>query len=107
LKDLGLETLPPQQEIVTKAKAKQVALLTELYNMFKKYGEPGMTLKNFLETAKSTETKADWVYSKYLGVKMIDILMSSTEKNRNAFTQGLVGYALSNSKDSSAFIKIY
>lgn len=107
LKDLGLETLPSQQEIVTKAKAKQNVLLTELYNMFKKYGEPGMTLKNFLETAKSTETKADWVYSKYLGVKMIDILMSSTEKNRNAFTQGLVGYALSNSKDSSAFIKIY
>ena len=42
-----------------------------------------------------------------LGVKMIDTLMKTTQNNRNAFTQGIVGYALSNSKDSSAFIKIY
>ncbi len=75
--------------------------------MFKKYTKPGMTLENFMITVKSTKIKADWLYSKYLGVKMIDTLMSTTPKNRNKFTQGMVGYALSNSKDSSAFIKIY
>ena len=82
-------------------------ILTELYNMFKKYSDPGVTLTNFLTTSQSKGTKPDWIYSKYLGVKMIDILMSTTEKNRDTFTQGMVGYALSNSKDSSAFIKIY
>jgi len=107
LADLRLEILPPQQEIVTKAKAKEKKLLTELYNMFKKHTDPGMSLDNFLATSQSKETKPDWVYSKYLGVKMIDILMSSTPAKRNTFTQGMVGYALSNSKDSSAFIKIY
>jgi len=107
LKDLKLNTLPAQQDIVTKAKEKDEKLTKELYNMFKKYTKPGMTLENFMITVKSTKIKADWLYSKYLGVKMIDTLMSTTPKNRNKFTQGMVGYALSNSKDSSAFIKIY
>lgn len=107
LKDLKLNTLPAQQDIVTKAKEKDEKLAKELYNMFKKYTKPGMTLEKFMTNVKSTSTKADWLYSKYLGVKMIDILMSTTQKNRDKFTQGMVGYALSNSKDSSAFIKIY
>ena len=107
LKDLKLETLPAQQDIIAKAKAKDKKTLTELYNMFKKYSDPGVTLTNFLTTSQSKETKPDFIYSKYLGVKMIDILMNTTAKNRDTFTQGMVGYALSNSKDSSAFIKIY
>jgi len=107
LSDLKLEILPGLQTVVTKAKTKDKNLIEELYIMFSKYSDPGVTLNNFLTTVQSPDTKADWIYSKYLGVKMIDTLMKTTQNNRNAFTQGIVGYALSNSKDSSAFIKIY
>jgi hypothetical protein len=46
------------------------------------------------------------LFSKYLGVKLIDILMSAPTAKKDAFVQGAIGYALSNSKNSSAFIKI-
>ena len=109
LEDLKLETLPAQQDIIQKAKAKDIPTLIELYTMFKKHSAPGMTLTDFLAACKKPDIKPDWIYSKYLGVKMIDILMdtTTTQAKRNTFTQGMVGYALSNSKCSSAFIKIY
>jgi hypothetical protein len=104
--DLKLSTLPPQQQIVAKSRSKDKALLKNLYNMFSKYDEPGMSEQNFITTAQSSETKADWIFSKYLGVQLIDTLMSATPVKRNGFVQGAIGYALSNSKNSSAFIKI-
>lgn len=106
LKDLRLEQLPPQSEIVNKARAKDEKLIQELYKMFKKYAEPGMTEQNFVTTVKSPTTKSDYLFSKYLGVKLIDILMSTTAKNRNEFVQGALGYALSNTKNSAPFIKL-
>ena len=106
LNDLGLSTLPDQQIIVAKSKSKDEILIKDLYKMFSKYDEAGMNLESFIKTAKSSSTKADFLFSKYLGVKLIDILMSSTEKNRNSFVQGSIGYALSNTKNSSSFIKI-
>lgn len=106
LKDAGLETLPSQPEIVAKARVKDEKLIKELYQMFKKYADPGMTEANFVTTVKSTSTKADYLFSKYLGVKLIDILMSNNAKKRNEFVQGAVGYALSNTKNSAPFIKI-
>jgi hypothetical protein len=106
LKDLRLEQLPPQPEIVVKARAKDEKLIRELYKMFKKYADPGMTEENFVTTVKSSATKADYLFSKYLGVKLIDILMSTTPKNRNEFVQGALGYALSNTKNSAPFIKL-
>ena len=104
--DLKLSRLPAQQEIVTKARNKDKALIKELYEMFSKYDNPGVTLDNFIATVQSKDTKADWLFSKYLGVKLIDTLMSTTEVKRDSFVQGAIGYALSNSKNSSAFIKI-
>lgn len=106
LSEMGLETLPNQTIIVSKAKTKDKKIIKELYDMFSKYDDPLVSYNNFLTTVSSKETKADWLFSKYLGVKLIDILMSTTDKNRNSFVQGAIGYALSNSKNSSAFIKI-
>jgi hypothetical protein len=106
LKDLRLEQLPPQQTIVARARAKDEKLIKELYKMFKKYADPGLTEANFVTTVKSSATKSDYLFSKYLGVKLIDILMSTTTKNRDAFVQGALGYALSNTKNSAPFIKI-
>ena len=103
---MKLSRLPAQQEIVTKARNKDKALIKELYEMFSKYDNPGVTLDNFIATVQSKDTKADWLFSKYLGVKLIDTLMSTTEVKRDSFVQGAIGYALSNSKNSSAFIKI-
>jgi hypothetical protein len=106
LGDLRIEKLPDQQSIVARARAKEEKLIKELYTMFKKYSDPGMTQENFVTTVKSTATKADYLFSKYLGVKLIDILMSTTPKNRDAFVQAAVGYGLSNTKNSAPFIKI-
>ena len=106
LSDLNLETLPSQQTIVVKARAKDKALIKDLYDLFSKYDDPLISYDNFLTTVSSKDTKADWLFSKYFGVKLIDILMSTSAKNRNSFVQGAIGYALSNSKNSSAFIKI-
>ena len=106
LSDLKLPVLPPQQTIVAKARNKDKAMIKDLYKMFKKYEEPGVTEQNFIVTVSSKDTKADWLFSKYLGVKLIDILMSAQAAKRDAFVQGAIGYALSYSKNSSAFIKI-
>jgi hypothetical protein len=107
LSDLNLPTLPPQQTIVAKARNKDKVLIKELYKMFKKYDEPGVSEENFIKIVTSKDTKSDWLFSKYLGVKLIDILMSATPSTkRDGFVQGAIGYALSNSKNSSAFIKI-
>jgi len=106
LKDLGLAEMTNQQTVISKARAKDVKLIETLYDKFSKYDEPGMSKSNFVATATSPETGADKIYSKYLGVELIDILMSTTEKNRNAFVQGALGYALSNTKNSAPFIKV-
>ena len=106
LKELRLEQLPNQQSIISLARSKDEKMIRELYKTFSKYAEPGMSEESFVAAAKSSETSSDKIYSKYLGVKLIDILMSTQEKNRNAFVQGALGYALSNTDNSAPFIKV-
>jgi hypothetical protein len=106
LTDLGLDKLPDQQGIVSKARAKDTALAKELFKMFSDYANPGMSEDQFLTIVGSSTTKADWLFSKYLGVKLIDILMKATPAQRNDFVQGALGYALSNTKHSAPFIKV-
>lgn len=106
LGDLGLETLPEQQTIVTKARNKDANLAKELYKTFSKYASPGMSEDQFLTIINSKNTKADWLFSKYLGVKLIDILMTAKQSQRDEFVQGALGYALSNTKHSAPFIKV-
>jgi hypothetical protein len=106
LNDLGLDKLPDQQIIVSKARAKDEKLSKELFSMFSSYASPGMSEEQFLTIVKSSTTKADWLFSKYLGVKLVDILMKATDTQRNDFVQGALGYALSNTKHSAPFIKV-
>lgn len=106
LKDLGLTEMTNQQTVVSKARIKDVKLIETLYNKFSKYAEPGMSKESFVSMATSKEISSDKIYSKYLGVELIDILLSTTEKNRNAFVQGALGYALSNTENSAPFIKV-
>jgi len=106
LKDLGLDQLPNQQHIISLARVKDKKMIDDLYNTFSKYDSPGMTKEAFRSAVQSKDTSSDKLYSKYLGVTLIDILMSTTEKNRNAFVQGALGYALSNTKNSAPFIKV-
>jgi hypothetical protein len=106
LKDLSLSELPNQQSIIGLARSKNEELIKELYETFSKYAEPGMSKESFISACQSKETSSDKIYSKYLGVKLIDILMSTTEENRNSFVQGSLGYALSNTKNSAPFIKV-
>lgn len=106
LSELKLEKLPDQQSIVSRAKVKDEKLIKELYTMFKKHADPGVSQENFVATVKSTATKPDYLFSKYLGVKLIDIILSTTEEKRNRFVNASVGYGLSNTKNSAPFIKI-
>jgi hypothetical protein len=106
LKNLNLTEMTNQQTIVNNARIKDVKLIETLYDKFSKYSDPGMSRKSFVSIAKSKEISSDKIYSKYLGVELIDILMSTTEKNRNSFVQGALGYALSNTDNSAPFIKV-
>lgn len=106
LRDLGLREMTNQQSVVSKARAKDMKLIEELYDTFSKYAAAGMTKEAFVVTAKSPETSSDKIYSKFLGVELIDILLSTSEKNRDAFIQSALGYALSNTSNSAPFIKI-
>lgn len=47
-----------------------------------------------------------WKFSKYIGLKLCDVLMSGTLKERNEFTTKLYLYATSSSDDSAPFIKV-
>lgn len=106
LKDLGLTQLPNQQSVIAKARSKDETMIKEIYTLFSKYDEPGMSQEAFVITCKSSEIAADKLFSKYLGVFLIDVLMTSTDEKRNSFVQGALGYALSNTKNSAPFIKI-
>jgi hypothetical protein len=107
LKDLSLDSITSNNTMLVQfMRDKNQKYIEELYDTFSKYADPGMTRENFIVTVSSKETKADYLYSKYMGVKLIDILMKTTSKNRNSFTQGVVGYALSNTKNSAPFIKV-
>ena len=53
---------------------------------------------------KSMSTQ--WKFSKYIGLKLCDVLMSGTLKERNEFTTKLYLYATSSSDDSAPFIKV-
>jgi hypothetical protein len=53
---------------------------------------------------KSMSTQ--WKFSKYIGLKLCDVLMSGTSKKRNEFTTKLYLYATSASDDSAPFIKV-
>jgi hypothetical protein len=106
LKDLGLREMTNQQMVVSRARSKDVKLIEELYDTFSKYADAGMTKEAFVVTAKSPETSSDKIYSKFLGVELIDILLSTSEKNRDAFVQSALGYALSNTSNSAPFIKV-
>jgi hypothetical protein len=50
--------------------------------------------------------KSQWKFSKYIGLKLCDVLMSGTTKERNEFTTKLYLYATSASDDSAPFIKV-
>lgn len=53
---------------------------------------------------KSMSTQ--WKFSKYIGLKLCDVLMSGTLEERNEFTTKLYLYATSSSDDSAPFIKV-
>lgn len=106
LGDLKLDKLPEQQTIVAKARAKDAMLAKEIYKLFSKYAKPGMSEDQFMTIINSKDTKSDWLYSKYLGLQLIDTLMSTTQSKRDEFVQGALGYALSNTKHSAPFIKV-
>jgi hypothetical protein len=107
LKDLKLkEITTSNQMLVSNARNKSKDLIEELYTTFSKYADPGMTKEKFIAEVSSSNVKADYLYSKLMGVRLIDILMNTNPKTRDAFTQGALGYALSNTKNSAPFIKV-
>lgn len=106
LEECGLEQLPESLTVAGKTKIKSPIIIKELYDMYCKHNTSDISYASFLATCKSPNTKSDYIFSKYLGVKLIDILESGKVQQRNQFIEGAIGYALSATKNSAPFIKI-
>ena len=52
-----------------------------------------------------TANKGQWVFSKYLGLMLVDRLMSMSKKERDEVSNLIALYATSQSKDSAPFLK--
>ena len=52
-----------------------------------------------------TSNKGQWIFSKYLGLKVVDVLESGTNAQANEAAQLIHLYATSQSKDSAPFLK--
>lgn len=78
---------------------------------YKKYNKSEMGTKVSLEefkkiaTARAKETES-FIVSKYMCMKMIDVMMSNTRK-LNDFSTNIFMYGASNTDQSSYFLKIY
>ena len=52
-----------------------------------------------------TANKGQWVFSKYLGLMLVDRLMSMSKKERDEVSNLIALYATSQSKDSAPYLK--
>ena len=66
---------------------------------------PKMTKETIEYHYNRTTTKGQWVFSKYLGLMLVDRLMSMSKKERDEVSNLIALYATSQSKDSAPFLK--
>ena len=72
-----------------------------------KFVPPELTEETINHHYNRTRTKGQWVFSKYLGLMIVDRLMSMTVAQRNKVSNLIALYATSQSKDSAPYLKAY
>jgi hypothetical protein len=100
-----------EDEITAETKKKD--FMKKFHALYKKYYKPSgdqeiLDLKDFEKMAKDKdkESPGSFFFSKYAGLKMIDILMKSNDEQRNEIADALMKYAQSKTDQSSYFVKI-
>ena len=91
---------------------KKTDFMKKFFALYKKYHKPSANdplienLKTFESTvkAKDAESPGSFVFSKYMNLKFLDIMISSGKENQ--ICNDILHYAKSNIEESSYFIKI-
>jgi hypothetical protein len=101
-----------KEEEIT-AETKKSDFMEKFYALYKKYYKPPsgqkiLELEDFskMAKAKDKESPGSFFFSKYAGLKMIDILMKSSPEQRDEIANALMKYAQSKTDQSSYFVKI-
>ena len=55
---------------------------------------------------RNAQQKIQWKFSKFLGLEVVDIMMSGTSQERNDVSSRLYKYAASRSDKSAPFLKV-
>jgi len=113
LKEYAGRGVYDEEEKEITAETKKSDFMKKFYALYKKYYKPTgdneiLDFENFskMAKAKDKESPGSFFFSKYAGLKMIDILESCSKPNKNKIADALMRYAQSKTDQSSYFVKI-
>ena len=98
-----------EKEDEISAETKQSDFMTKFYNLYLTHYHEGEAIRfeNFKMKAKEkTKDSPGFLFSKYAGLKLVDILNSCSDENKNKIADALMKYAQSKTDQSSYFVKI-
>jgi hypothetical protein len=98
-----LPLLPSTQELKSKFEDNDASLINDFYTIYNKIVE-NISKDDFNNILENKDI--DWKISKYLSLKISDIVDSSSPSVQDEFISDLIRYASSSTKISSAFVKI-
>ena len=88
----------------SKTPAGEKKMAEEISRIAIKYNVSGDASDVSVESIKSMGAK--WLFSKYLGMKMVEAIYSESDSKRNEITTAIYRYASSQSDNSATFMKI-
>ena len=98
-----LPLLPSTQELKSKFEDNDASLINDFYTIYNKIVE-NISKDDFNNILENKDM--DWKISKYLSLKISDIVDSAPSSIQDEFISDLIRYASSSTKISSAFVKI-
>ena len=109
LKQLNaVQSLPNSTKLKNQFEKGDVDTLKSFWELYKKYDERDVVKLNFQdflkEYDKKGEDKAAWGFSKFLGLYVLDVII--TKKIEDGFVSKAVEYATSTSDLSAPFVKV-
>jgi hypothetical protein len=102
----GTKRLPDQQHIAQLIKRLDKNTLVEFYNLAKQYGVKGLpkTTKAWLELM--AENPLEWIFSKYMSMRVLDAILSKSDRIQDKIITSLYLYASSRSEYSAVYLKV-
>jgi len=104
LRGLKIKTLTDINVLRTQIKNKDTSFLEAFYTYYTKYSKdsPKLTYSTFIQACQ--DKGESWMFSKFLGVQLIEIISSSRKEDE--FVNACVSYASSSSELSGPFAKV-